>query len=312
MNYNYTKIILPILLACSFFSFAETNQPVSTNERSVEAKEIYGPADAPLELMIGNGGAGPTCVLQELSEDFIYSEGLNIQIGWIQNITRLTLENLKERVIDLSLTYEAEPEFKAIKEGWADQRHLIFNDHFVIVGPKSNPANLNSQDTPQEAFAKIAESGAFFSRNDASGTNDREKEIWQAIGLAPWETNPSWYITENVFPADSVKIAEQKNLYTLTDRGTLLASHEDLNNTFLYIQEGEILMNRCHALVQKNSSPLALKFLEYLKSERAQKIISEYAGKDKKDCTDCCPLFSPADNDEFLEKDCLKKLGLQF
>lgn len=108
---------------------------INSEERPTVPTQIYGPEDAEIALLLGNGGAGPTCLLQALSEDFILSKKLNIQIGWIQTISRLTLENLKDGVIDISFTYEQEPELQAIQEGWATQRTLVFNDHFLLVGP---------------------------------------------------------------------------------------------------------------------------------------------------------------------------------
>jgi ABC-type tungstate transport system permease subunit len=122
--------------------------------KAEEPNGIYGPSEAEIVLKIGNGGAGPTCLLQALSEDYIKSKNLNIRIAWVQTISRLTLENLKEGTIDISLSYESESELQAIQEGWASNRTLIFNDHFLIVGPKNNPAGILPNDTASTAFRK--------------------------------------------------------------------------------------------------------------------------------------------------------------
>lgn len=283
-------------------------QDAATTERPTDPTATYGVSGAEIKLLLGNGGAGPTCVLQALSEDFVASQGLNIRIGWIQTISRLTLENLKEGVIDISLTYESEPELKAIEEGWAKERSLIFNDHFLLVGPKNNPAGILPSDSLEEAFIKIAAHGKFFSRDDLSGSNQRERQIWESAGLCPWERLSSWYVTEQIFPGDALKRADQGGLYTLTDRGTLLANRQEVTQLAVYQQESEVLMNRCHAMLGKEANPLAKQFLSYLKSERAQALIANYAGKDSS-CTDCCPLFTPAAYDAFLETECLEKMG---
>lgn len=315
-KFNF-EIIMKILLFIMFLAgccgqgFCNENTPtVSTEVRSSIPTQIYGPKEGEVALLIGNGGAGPTCLLQELSEDFIRHNELNIRIGWIQTITRLTLENLKEGIIDVSLTYEEEPEILALNEGWATERTLVFNDHFLLVGPKSNPAHLTETDTIEEAFNKISKSGSsFFSRNDFSGTNERERTIWNKLSLKPWEDNSAWYVTKQLFPADSLIKSDKESLYTLTDRGTLLAVQDELKNMAVYTQNGEILMNRCHAMLKKNPSANAKLFLEYLKSDRAQSLIGFYAGKKKKNCIGCCPLFTAAKEDNFLQKKCLEKLG---
>lgn len=292
-------------------SYINNAYSISTEVRPVTPSEVYGPKEAKVELLIGNGGAGPTCLIRELAEDFIRHNELNIRIGWIQTITRLTLENLKEGVIDISLTYEAEPELAAIHEGFATERTLVFNDHFILVGPKSNPAGVSKDDTVEEAFTKIANSkSSFFSRNDLSGTNERERMVWDNLQLKPWENQPSWYVTKHLFPVDSLIKSDKEGHYTLTDRGTLLATKDQLSTTAVYLQDDEVLMNRCHAMLQKNPRPLAKLFLQYLKSDRAQSIISVYAGKKNKNCIGCCPLFTKAKEDRFLDKNCLEKQGL--
>lgn len=299
------------LIFCAFIASAPLlGEPVSTMIRPTTPTEIYGPKDAPVELLIGNGGAGPTCVLEALSEDFLESKKLHVRIGWIQAISRLTLENLKEKVIDVSLTYESGPELEAIQEGWATERLLIFNDHFILVGPKDNPAKVQPNDTPEEAFQKIAAHSSLFSRHDLSGTNQRERQIWKNIGLKPWNTSATWYVKETLFPPQALQRADREGLYTLTDRGTLLAARKDLYNTAVYIQDSDKLMNRCHAMLQASPKPLAKKFLDYMRSPRAQALIATYSGKDKT-CTTCCPLFTPAYQDTFVDSECLENLGLK-
>ncbi|MBA2727774.1 MAG: hypothetical protein H0U49_06345 [Parachlamydiaceae bacterium] len=298
-------VYLIFLINCTSIKAIES---VSTLERPTVPTEIYGPKDAEIALTLGNGGAGPTCILQALSEDFIVLEGLEIRIAWIQSISRFTLKNLKEKVIDISLTYESIPELQAVQEGWASARSLVFNDHFIIVGPKSNPAGILPSDTPEVAFDKISQKGNFFSRDDLSGTNQRERMIWENIGMRPWENKPEWYITETLFPADALRKSDDENLYTITDRGTLLATQSELSNVGVFVQESESLINRCHAMLQNDPSPIAKKFLDYLKSSRAQSLIANYIGKDKS-CIQCCPLFTPAEEDKFLEPNCLEKLG---
>jgi tungstate transport system substrate-binding protein len=278
------------LLTCALITSS-----ISSDIRPIVPTEIYGPSDANLELLIGNGGAGPTCLIQALAEDFINQNELHIQIGWIQTISKLTLENLKEGVIDISLTYEESPELKAIEEGYASERTLIFNDHFILVGPTANSAGICKNDSVEDAFCKIAMNGShFFSRDDHSGTNEKERLIWKALKLNPWETS-TWYFSEHLFPADSLMKADREGCYTLTDRGTFLMKEASLLNTAVYIQNENALINRCHAMLQSNPKPYARLFLEYLKSTRAQELIHHYTGKA------CAPLFTQANEDQFLD-----------
>lgn len=312
MEFNFMRkhlISFLFVLSSPLTMLCYASDPISTIDRPVTPTEIYGSSECEVLLTIGNGGAGPTCVLQALSEDYLALKNLKGRIAWIQTISRFTLENLKEKIIDIALTYEEEPQIAAVNEGWASNRTLIFNDHFILIGPKGNPAGISPTDSAAEAFKKIASEASFFSRHDFSGSHQRELQIWDSISIDPDLDSTQWYHTENVFPSEALKIADKKGLYTLNDRGTLLATHHELKNMAVYVQESNVLMNRCHALLQNNPSEIAKDFLNYLVSPRAQSIISKYSGKDL-NCIDCCPLFTPANTDAFLDVDCLKRLGL--
>ncbi len=98
---------------------------------------------------------------------------------------------------------------------------VMYND-YVLVGPKNNPAGILDADTPVVAFGKIASTNSIFiSRNDNSGTNTKEKEIWASIGNP--QTGQSWYkATGTMGMAQALSAADQQAGYTLADRGTWL------------------------------------------------------------------------------------------
>ncbi len=60
------------------------------------------------------------------------------------------------------------------------------HNHFVIVGPASDPAGVRKAKKATEAFDDIAAASAsFVSRGDDSGTNIKELDIWDDASVNP-------------------------------------------------------------------------------------------------------------------------------
>jgi ABC-type tungstate transport system permease subunit len=105
----------------------------------------------------------------------------------------------------------------ALLEGVAIRTVYAWRDHFVLVGPRSNPANLDittNKDiyTLFIDFYKAAEAAnstppvRFLSRCDKSATNIKESEIWISIGQVRRCFPSSWSGRSLTYryPADSV------------------------------------------------------------------------------------------------------------
>ena len=249
-------------------------------------KEIYGKATQNIGIRIGNGGAGPTGILRALAEDYIQQTHAKFAIAWYQDISPNTLKQLQLGTIDIALVYEKAQGEKAQKDGWATHYTPIFNDHFILVGPKTNPAYITQEDTPTTAFQKISHlenttsHTLFLSRDDQSGTNIKEQKLWLQINQQPWVSKNTWYYKYHAFPKDALIESDKKSLYTITDRGTWLSNEKALQTLQVYTQSGEELLNPCFALLGTAPSKNTLDFLTYLKSERAQTLITNF-GKDK-------------------------------
>ncbi|QBC43904.1 substrate-binding domain-containing protein [Iodobacter fluviatilis] len=274
-----------ILFLALSFNITEAKQSNQINETS---KEIYGDHTSNLTIKISNGGAGPTGILKALAEDYLsINKERKIAIAWYQNISSLSLNLLKENKVDIALIYEPVDAKKAITQNLASNYSLIFNDHFLIVGPEKNEADILPTDSASKAFAKIAQYGKknpdekkFLTRDDSSGTNIKEKLLWTLIHQAPFDENNQWYFKYQKFPSDALLKADQEGMYTITDWGTWISNKHTIKNTKILVRGGEDLVNPCLALLQKNPTPETLHFLEYLKSSKAQELIAKY-GQEK-------------------------------
>ena len=100
----------------------------------------------------------------------------------------------------------------------------MYND-CVIIGPANDPLKIKGMESAVDAFKKIpGQKAEFVSRGDKSGTNTKELAIWKSAGIDP--KGQKWYWEAGQGMAKTQRIADEKRAYTLTDRGTWLASKD--------------------------------------------------------------------------------------
>jgi tungstate transport system substrate-binding protein len=97
---------------------------------------------------------------------------------------------------------------------------------------------VRSTASAADGFAAIAETGApFTSRGDESGTNKKELKIWEAAGVDP---EGDWYLVTGQGMGETLRIASEKQAYTLTDLGTYLSQKESLSLEPLFTESDDL------------------------------------------------------------------------
>lgn len=125
-----------------------------------------------------------------------------------------------------------------------DRRTVMYND-FVIVGPASDPAGIKGDASALEAMKEIAASQSpFVSRGDDSGTNALELRLWKQAGVEP---AGDWYIESGTGMGDTLNIANERQAYTISDRGTYLALKDRLDLPIL-VEGDRVLLNVYHVI----------------------------------------------------------------
>lgn len=123
---------------------------------------------------------------------------------------------------DVVLAHSPADELAFVQSGAGINRVLVMHNDFVIVGPASDPAGIKGMTSAVDAMKKIADSkSTFVSRADKSGTNAWELAVWAKFGITP--TGQSWYIATGQGMGATLIVADQKNGYTISDRGTYTA-----------------------------------------------------------------------------------------
>jgi tungstate transport system substrate-binding protein len=122
---------------------------------------------------------------------------------------------------DVALVHAPSLEKQYVAEGKLLNRRLVMYNDFVIIGPKEDPAKVRSSKSASGALKAIAQAKvSFVSRGDNSGTHILEKSLWKAAGIEP---KGSWYMEARQGMGATLGIANERNAYTVTDRGTYLA-----------------------------------------------------------------------------------------
>ena len=133
--------------------------------------------------------------------------------------------------VDVLLTHDPPRERQFVAQGWGIKRTPVFYNHFLLVGPQQDPAQIRhffKQPVPQSsrlpypafslAFQRIQQHRTpFLSRGDHSGTHQMERSLWQAQLLKPWRNPSSWYLESGSGMGATLNTAASLNAYTLVD-----------------------------------------------------------------------------------------------
>lgn len=181
--------------------------------------------------------------------------------------------------VDLILVHAPAAEKKFVDEGFGIERAAVMHNDFVIVGSAADPARLKSAKNINEAMTRLMkEKHIFISRGDDSGTHKKEKKLWAMVGDEPLG---DWHLSVGQGMGIVLRIADDKEAYTLTDRGTYLAYKDKMKLRVLF-EKDEALYNPYHIImVNPGKHPytkieLARKYSEFIRSEEGQDLIRNF------------------------------------
>lgn len=180
---------------------------------------------------------------------------------------------------DTLLVHSPEAEEEFMTDGYGSSREPVMYNDFVVVGPPDDAAGTSGSANASEALSQIADSSSSFaSRADDSGTHAKEMGLWEEAGIEP---SGEWYIETGQGMGDTLTIANQREAYTLADRGTFLAtSNIESEITF---EGSEDLVNPYHVIVVEGegiNTACAEEFSGWLQEDSVQETIGQF-GEDE-------------------------------
>jgi len=184
---------------------------------------------------------------------------------------------------DIVMTHAPEAEKPLVDEGWLTHRVQFMHNDYVLVGPPGDPAKIARVKGTAAALRQIAEAKAtFVSRGDDSGTHKQEQALWKAAGIVP---KGSWYVEAGQGMGATLRIASEKQGYTLTDRSTYLSLQKTLASKIL-LEGDPLLLNRYSVMLvnpakhSKVNADGAKALHKWLLTDEARTLIRDY-GKDR-------------------------------
>jgi len=224
----------------------------------------------------------------------IFEKKTGIKIDVVAVGTGAAIEIGRRGDADLVFCHAKDLELKSVKEGYFVNRHDVMYNDFVIIGPDNDPAKIKGIKSADKAFKKIAKNSTtpFVSRGDNSGTHTKELSIWKKAGIEP--KGQKWYLEVGQGMEKTQRIANEKRAYTLTDRGTWLATKDKDKLEMIIVLEGDpILFNQYGVMAvnpQKHKHVKykeSMEFVNWLISKEGQQAIGSFKDKNGN------PLFIP-------------------
>lgn len=191
-----------------------------------EAEEPEADAAAPVEkkgelMMATTTSTADTGLLDYLAPIFLEQTGWELK--WDAVGTGEALKMGENGDVDIVLVHAKASEEEFVANGFGVERFQVMYNDFVVIGPTEPIA---ATDDIESVFKAIQdEQLTFVSRGDDSGTDKKEKGIWKKLEIDPSQ-NPN-YLESGQGMGATITMADEKNAYCLTDRGTWLKMKND-------------------------------------------------------------------------------------
>jgi len=230
----------------------------------------------------------------------IFKKQYNIELRFIPKGTGAAIQDAKNGVCDAIIVHARSKELEFMKEGYGVNRKVFAYNFFVIVGPKEDPAGIRGL-PPVEALKRIAEAGRegkviWVTRDDGSGTNTKEINLWKLAGYNYSEIKEEvWVYRTGSGMGETLKVTDTKRAYTLSDTATYLKYSGEgiIGNLDILVDKGSELINIYSIILinpekyEKNYKDAVL-LSKWLTGEEGQRVLEEF-GKEEFGR----PLFNP-------------------
>ena len=219
-------------------------------------------------------------LLDYILPDFQEKEGIEVKVVAVG--TGKALQMGKDGEADVLLVHAKKDEEQFVADGHGTVRYDVMYNDFILLGPSDDPAGIleNAKGDMGEALKLISENGqSFISRGDDSGTDKKEKSIWKNENIEA--SGQEWYLESGQGMGETLKIADEKQGYTIADRSTYIKMRNDLGlkivcegDKSLLNQYGVIPVNP--EINDKINSEGAEKFVDWILSDETQDLIKSY------------------------------------
>jgi tungstate transport system substrate-binding protein len=243
-------------------------------------------------------------LLDVLLPEFTKDTGIKVKV--IAKGTGAAIRDGQDGNVDVIFVHAKGREEKFVADGFGTKRYPVMHNDFVIIGPDADPAGIKGMSDAGAALKKIdAAKAIFVSRGDDSGTHTKEQALWVESGV-PLTTktqkiiskgkekeisfkmpadSSAWYMSIGQGMGKTITFAEEKQGYTMSDRGTYIkykygkTPAVDLD----ILCEGGADLANPYGIIPVNpakfphvQNELAMQFVNWIISPKGQKLIGDY------------------------------------
>lgn len=229
-----------------------------------------------------------------------------IKVKVIAKGTGAAIRDGQDGNVDVIFVHAKGREEKFVADGWGTKRYAVMHNDFVLIGPAADAAKIRGLSDGGRALGKIAEmKQTFISRGDDSGTHTKEQFLWQESGVALVDKiqtivkkgkkkevsfqmpagSVDWYLSIGQGMGKTITFADEKQAYTMSDRGTYIKYKYGKTPAIeldVLCEGGPALANP-YGIIPVNpekhphvQNDLAMQFVDWITSEKGQKMISDY------------------------------------
>lgn len=236
----------------------------------------------------------------------VFEKETGIKVKVIAKGTGAAIRDAKDGNVDIIFVHAKSRELAFVHDGFGTERYQVMHNDFVLLGSPQDPAFIKDAADISSALHSIATQQAMFvSRGDDSGTHTKEQTLWEDSGIQMIEKkqtivkkgkniqimskSPSdsdkWYLSIGQGMGKVLTFADEKQAYTLSDRGTYIkfkygktpAIELDILN-----QGGDNLSNP-YGIIPVNpvkhphvKYEFAMEFVRWITGVQGQKLIADY------------------------------------
>jgi len=235
-----------------------------------------------------------------------FKKDTGIQIKVIAKGTGAAIRDGMDGNVDVIFVHAKGREEKFVKDGFGTRRYPVMHNDFVLVGSRKDPAGIRGETNAVDALKKIAEKKSLFvSRGDDSGTHTKEQALWADSGIklventrtivkkgkmkkitSKWPAgSEDWYLSIGQGMGKVLTYADEKQAYTLSDRGTYIKYRYGKTPPveLEILVEGDKNMANPYGIIPVNPEKypqakyeVAMQFVQWLTGPRGQKLIGDY------------------------------------
>lgn len=213
-----------------------------------------------------------------------------MNVSFISQGTGLAIQTAMRGDADMILVHDPAREYQFMKGGYGVNRKIVAYNFFVIVGPPEDPAGIRGMSSV-DALKQIRSAGlegklVWISRGDDSGTHSKEKSLWKVGGFDSTQLRKeAWYLEAGSGMTATLKLANEKSGYTLTDIGTYLLNFNNYNIELVkLVESGKNLLNVYSVIAGNPKNPNmtranfegSMQLIRYIVSDEGQGLFANF------------------------------------